>query len=193
MLEVKVINNYAAVLFDMAENNAERQKISNELKIIAESVQKEPDVKKFLCSNASSKEEKDTLLEKVFSKTKVQPLVFNFIKVLAKNARIEGLSEIIKAFDLLIADANNEKLASIKYARELNEKDKAELVKLLERDYKYKFVLEFEKQEDLVAGIVISFDSVVIDASVKGMLGALASELDAACLRSIKWGSNCEA
>lgn len=181
----KVINNYANTLFDVAADISERKVILEELGAIQKVIAAEDSVQDYLYSSVVSNSDKVKLLNKTLETISLNKISSNFIKVLAKNNRMDYLSGIISALQGLIEKDNQEKKALVKYAREFSDSDQKKIKKFLEEKYSKKFILSFEKDEKLVAGVVISFDNIVVDASVRGILHDLTEQLDDAYLQSI--------
>ena len=184
-MDSKIVKNYAHTLFDIATERSVASKVLEELVIIEKLVQGDKSVQEFLCSALVSEAKKREIISKVFKETSLDEVTFNFIKILAKNNRMNYLASINAALKSLDEVASKKKVAIVRYARDFSASDEKQIKELLEKKYDHDFSLSFKQDKALIAGVVVSFDNIVIDASVKGMMDHLAEQLDDAYLQSI--------
>ena len=100
-----------------------------------------------------------------------------FIQVLADNGRLELLAEINDQFEELRRQLESAAIAHVESAMELSEAQQATLSEALARHLNKQVSLEVSVNADLVGGVVIRADDLVIDGSVSGKLAKLAEQL----------------
>ncbi len=100
-----------------------------------------------------------------------------FIQVLADNSRLELLTEINEQFDALRRQLDASAVAHVESAFELTDAQQATLSEALSRRLDKQVSLDVSVNADLVGGVVIRADDLVIDGSVSGKLAKLAEQL----------------
>ena len=100
-----------------------------------------------------------------------------FIQVLADNGRLDLLAEIHDQFEELHRQLDSSAVARVESAQALTDAQQATLSEALTRHLNKQVSLEVSVNADLVGGVVIRADDLVIDGSVSGKLAKLAEQL----------------
>ncbi|WP_148713858.1 F0F1 ATP synthase subunit delta [Chitinolyticbacter meiyuanensis] len=103
--------------------------------------------------------------------------VKNFLAVVLENRRFTALPEIANEFESLKASEEGEVKAEITSAFPLSEAQVAELTATLSADLKRRVEAEVTVAPELIGGVTVKVGDLVIDASVRGKLTALATSL----------------
>lgn len=101
----------------------------------------------------------------------------SFIRVLMENGRLSLLPEISELYDMLRSEAEASIDVVVTSALKMDSKQEASLVSMLEKKLGKKVQLTSTVDAALIGGIVIRAGDLVIDGSVMGRLGDLASQL----------------
>ena len=101
----------------------------------------------------------------------------HFVQVLAENGRLELLPEVSAQFEILRLQLESSAIAYVESAMEMTEAQQATLSEALARHLNKQVSLEVSVNADLVGGVVIRADDLVIDGSVSGKLAKLAEQL----------------
>lgn len=101
----------------------------------------------------------------------------SFVSLLAENRRFHSLPEMLKLFERLKRIEEGVRPVVISTAYPLDGKQLESLVGQLEPYFGYKLLPTVAVDPALIGGIKISFTDRVIDASVRGKLGAMAAWL----------------
>lgn len=101
----------------------------------------------------------------------------NFIRVLIENNRLVLSPEISELYAALQAQAEASQDVEVTSAFRLDAKQESSLASMLEKKLGKKINLTSTVDESLIGGVVIHAGDLVIDGSVKGHLGDLASQL----------------
>jgi ATP synthase F1 delta subunit len=107
------------------------------------------------------------------------PLVRNFLLLLAEKGRISQVEEIQRELERLIALAERVLELELTTAVELSDKEAAQVVRQIEKASGRKVEATRSVDPDLIGGIVIQAGSQRLDASVRGRLDQLRQELTA--------------
>ena len=101
----------------------------------------------------------------------------NFIKVLMHNKRLTYLPEISSLFEKMYQDDKKIAKAVIESAFTISEVEKNQLEYILSKKFDKKILASIKINSALIGGIKIIIDDVVIDASVRGSLDKIATQL----------------
>lgn len=109
----------------------------------------------------------------------LSPPQVNFVKVLAQNERLAVLPEIALMYRQLRHQHERVLDAEVTSAFPVSEQQAAEIRSVLEAKYGKKVEITTKVDPELIGGVSIQIGDEVIDASVRGKLGQLASALTA--------------
>src|SRR4051794_15605476 len=135
---------------------------SPELRAVLRNPQLEPSAKGAILSDLSGDEE---------------PLFAHFLQVVAEKGRAGELEEIAKEFERLMAREERRLTVELTTARELTDAEAQAILKQIEDAAGRKVEATQKVDPDLVGGIVLQAGSLRVDASVRGRLERLRTEL----------------
>jgi len=135
---------------------------SPELRAVLRNPQLEPGAKASILADLAGDEE---------------PLFANFLQVVAEKGRAGELEEIAKEFERLMAREERRLTVELTTARELTDAESEAILKQIEDAAGRKVEATQKVDPDLVGGIVLQAGSLRVDASVRGRLERLRSEL----------------
>jgi F-type H+-transporting ATPase subunit delta len=101
----------------------------------------------------------------------------NFVRLLARNKRLEVLPEIAAQYEMLRAQYENELDVEVTSAVPMNAAHQAKLAAALKKRFKRDVRLTLGVDPKLLGGAVIRAGDMVIDGSINGRLQRLASDL----------------
>jgi F-type H+-transporting ATPase subunit delta len=103
--------------------------------------------------------------------------VQKFLKLLADNKRLSLLSDIFVLFNDLVAEERNTAKAIIQSAFPMSDDEKQQFEKLLSNKFGKTISADVEVSATLIGGVKILINDTVIDASVKGSLDKMATQI----------------
>jgi F-type H+-transporting ATPase subunit delta len=109
----------------------------------------------------------------------VDPLVRNFLLLLAEKGRLAGVDEMQRELERLIAAQERVLELELTTAVELSDDEAARVIEQIEQAAGRKVEATRTVDPDLIGGIVIQAGSQRLDASVRGRLDQLRQELTA--------------
>ncbi len=121
--------------------------------------------------------QKVEILDKLNAKLKLQKELRNLIAVLISNDRIAHVSEVAQAYRRLLQEQMGIRPAEIVTARELDTKEREELVAELAKLAGSKIEASFTLDKSILGGTVVRIGSTVYDGSVRGRLERLKEAL----------------
>jgi F-type H+-transporting ATPase subunit delta len=167
---------YAKAAFEYAIEAKQLAEWSEMLGFAAQVVSDEA-MQQLLTSPHFTKEnQKDAMLKVCEDKLNANGV--NFIKLLAQNGRLLALPEIEVLFNFLRSEFEKTIEAQITSATELNEQQIAQLKEKLAAKLGRQVEIGVEVNADLLGGLIIQAEDLVIDGSVRGKLAKLSDTLN---------------
>lgn len=166
----KVVRNYAAALFECAAGHDLRKTAIEQLSSIAQGIESDEQLKIAMYSPVTDKEYKINLLKIIDNKLGLVDIVRAFLGLLIKNSRMSILPYIVDLLGHLLKEAENIKEVSIVSAKTLISEEKEYLKSYLENDLEQKVDIKFLEDPSIIAGVVIRYDSILLDYSIKGAM-----------------------
>jgi F-type H+-transporting ATPase subunit delta len=165
---------YANALFDLAKSSNSIDKWLQHLNILSQ-VAATPDFANWVANPEISKNKILAILLGFL----VNPddILVKFLQVLQENGRLLALPEVWAIFEQKVQDERKAAKAIIQSAFTLNEAEKAQFEQLLTSKFGQAVTATVEVDPNLIGGIKILINDVVIDASVKGSLEKMAAQL----------------
>lgn len=169
-----LVRNYTESLFLSAKELDSLDAIFYELKNINDVINFDHKVQMIMVSPIVKKTEKLKLVEFLHQKLKISQLSLSFLILLVKNFRLNLLSSIVLAYHDRLNDFKNIKAVKITSAKMLGDQDKKYLVQFLEKKLNKKIELSFNMESSIIGGILINYDSYLLDYSLKGAITKIA-------------------
>ena len=169
-LDIKIVKNYAYSLFSQAEKESKESEVFKTIRIFGEVLKNFSAVKKMLCSPIIDKADKDRFVDTLTNELKSELLLKRVLYILIKNARMNLFSEIVDEYELLLMESKGIKFVKVSSAFKLEKKEMEFIRNLLESELDKKIELEHSVDESLLGGVIVKYDSNLIDCSVQGML-----------------------
>lgn len=175
--ESKIAARYAKALFDGALETKVLDKVYKDLCALRDLFHAVPGITGFLTNPAIPQTERTSFIQEQFEK-KVQPLVYNLIKLMEENDRITALPSTIDRFEEILNERNRVATAEVVTAVELSEKLESKLCKTLESMFGLSEV-NLHKRVDpgILGGAIVKIQDKVIDGSYVGKLEALRKQV----------------
>ncbi len=174
-MDQSIIRPYASALFESAKADNSYDKWELILSILAETAQY-PTMEEKISSPAVSAEEVRTLFGQCCSDL-IGSEGIRLLDVLAEHDRFSILPELSILYKSMLSKRRGVKKAIVVSAVEIDSIQKEFIVQKLEKRFESTLELIWELDPEIIGGLLISVDDTVIDASVRGRLGQMASAL----------------
>lgn len=172
-----LIENYAVALFNNAMVDNIQDKIFEEITAINRIIIDNCDIREFLFSPIVNKDDKINVVNSLVKSTKFNKIVNNFLLLLVKNSRTAILSNIVDAYNTLLYESKNIKIVQVISANKLQPKEQEWIKSRIEKELNQKTEILFDIDSTIVGGIVIKYDSMLQDYSIKGSLEKITKAL----------------
>lgn len=175
-MERLIASRYGQAFFSVALEGNKVTLIKDQVLAVKEALEKDDTLITFLDQPKVKLEDKIATVEKIF-KEQIDKDFMGLLVLVIKKARQNFLLDILQVF--LEACKAHEKLvvADVTSATELNDEQKAQLIKKLESSLSEKVELNITIDESLLAGFVIRVGDKVMDSSIKGKIDRMTKDL----------------
>lgn len=172
-----VSKTYGEALFDLAIEDGTLTTIIEEVNVVKEAINENPDLLKLLSHPKINKEEKISVIENIF-KGRVSDSLVGFLVIIVQKDRYNDLNGIFEYFIAKVREYKNIGVASVTSAVELTEEQKKQVEQKLLQTTKFsQFELSFHVDKSLIGGLVIRIGDRVVDSSIRTKLQILAKDL----------------
>ena len=169
----QIARPYASALFDLAESENQMASVETSLSDVSRLIGESADFARFLRSPVITGDDKAKALDALLAKAKTNPLVANFLKLVARNGRLFALDAIIAGFRELAAKARGEITADVTSAAPLSAGQAAALAEALKAKIGKTVTLNQFVDASLIGGLQVKVGSQLIDSSLKTKLAAM--------------------
>lgn len=165
---------YAKALFEFATAQNTSSAWSDDLANLSNTVQ-DVNFEQVLLNPKFSQEDRVAVLNSVI-KSGDQHLAA-FLSLLGKNNRLAAIPEIYALFQEMILKSQNKAVATIETAYEMSDEEIRNFEQILSKKFGKTITATAVVVPELIGGIKVLINDTVIDASVKGSLEKLATQL----------------
>jgi len=166
---------YAEALFQAAKDKGNLAAVREQLADFAASVAEVPELRAVLRNPQLDPRAKAGVLQELLGEA--DPLLRNFVVLLAEKGRIGELEEIAVEFERLMAREERRLDVELTTATLLSDEEADEIAAQIARASGRKVDMTRKTDPELIGGIVLQAGSLRLDASVRGRLERLRHEL----------------
>ncbi len=177
LISSEIAEPYAQALMSLARELNLTEEFGQQFRALESLLEESPEFREFIANPVIKAEDKKSVLRRVMN-ARANPYLINFLMLLVDKRRIIFLKQITEQFLNLLRQLNQTVLAEVISARELNEEQTravADKVKSITnaRDVELKTSID----PDLIGGVIIKVGSQVLDASLRGQLRRISTNL----------------
>ncbi len=170
-----VERKYAQALYNAALDGERLSEVRSALTDFLQAEREVPELATVLANPELDSASKAALLDDLL--TGDEPLVRNFLRLLAEKTRIAALEEIVREFEALVAAGEKRLRVVVTTAHELSEEEARSLVSRIETATGNRVEARRRVDPSLLGGLIVQAGSLRIDASVRGRIEKLRTEL----------------
>ncbi|MCB9072668.1 MAG: ATP synthase F1 subunit delta [Bdellovibrionaceae bacterium] len=171
----QVVQSYASAFCEMAQEQGKVNRFIEEVQGIIP-VFKEKDVMSFFKSPLFSSSEKEDVVTKALGSTAMDPVMADFIKLLAKNGRLHLFAQIIEEFQGSCAGQRGAR-GEISISQEMPAAEKEQIQKAIEKKLSMPIQAEFKVDKNLHGGVEAKVGSYIIEDSLRSNLQKMGETL----------------
>ena len=166
---------YARALFEAAKEQGRLKEVAEELGDFAAAVRDVPELRAVLRNPELDSETKGGIVAEIIGDA--DPLLGNFVRLVAEKGRSGEIAEIARELDRLMAAEEGRLDVELTTAYELSEPDAAAILKQIQEASGRKVEATRKVDPNLIGGFVLQAGSMRVDASVRGRIERLRREL----------------
>jgi len=164
---------YANAVFELAAEERGIDRLAADFQTLKTLLQQSPDLLRLVRSPLFSREEQAKGMEAVLARAGTSDLTRKLVLLLAEKRRLYALSEVIRAFEQLLARHRGEVAAEVTSARELSAAESSELRAMLKDKLVREPRITAHVDPKLLGGLVLKVGSRMIDSSLRTKLVSL--------------------
>jgi F-type H+-transporting ATPase subunit delta len=168
-----VSGRYATALFELARDENSIDAVKADLDRFAAMLDESADLKRLVRSPVFAAEAQLKALSAVLEKAEITGVSANFLKVLAANRRLFAVSEVIRAFNALVAKFKGEATADVTVAETLSDKNLEALKAALKSVTGKDVTLNMKVDPSIIGGLVLKLGSRMVDSSLRTKLNSI--------------------
>lgn len=175
MKNPKLASRYAQALFDFSEMNSKIEEVYNDIALISTVLKENEELKRIIESPHIPLSKKSEIFKAIFN-TKVSLISNNFLLLIIKKRRVPELNMILNEFIRIYYRFHNTKVAKITLSYPINDTLMNTILTILEKEFHSKIIIETIINPDIIGGIIIKVDDILIDASISSKIKRLKIE-----------------
>ena len=168
-----VSGRYATALFELARDENSIDAVKADLDRFAAMLDESADLKRLVRSPVFAAEAQLKALSAVLEKAEITGVSANFLKVLTANRRLFAVSEVIRAFNALVAKFKGEATADVTVAETLSDKNLEALKAALKSVTGKDVTLDVKVDPSIIGGLVLKLGSRMVDSSLRTKLNSI--------------------
>ena len=173
----EVGNIYGKSLYELAREESQEALMAQQLSVLQQSFQQEPDFLRLLASPNLTKQERCQILDDSF-RGKVHPYLLNFLKILTEKNYIRYFSDCCDAYTALYNEARGILVVTAVTAVPLSKAQADKLTQKLSRITGKEIALRSRIDSAVMGGIRLDYDGQRLDDTVSHRLDALRDRLN---------------
>ncbi len=172
-LDIKIAKNYAKSIYTNCNNEKDPASFLKNLLDFNGVLKASQSLRGAVNSPIVDIDVKQNIINNLVKKLEINKVVQNFLYLLAEKARFCLLEEIILQYQAIMRLNEGVKRVEIISSKEMQENDMNSIISDLEKEFNQKIEVKAQINEDIVGGVIIKYDSKMLDCSIKGALGRI--------------------
>lgn len=169
----EISERYAKALYALCVEQKTVDVVYSELKSLRNMEKNNPHLKVVFSSPVLSRKNQALFLEGLGEKMKLSQTTFNFLKLLSENRRLKIIEDIFRKWEEQIAKWNRQVIVSVESAKKLSDLQKKRLKEKIEHKLSKKVIFEEKIKPELIGGMKVKMENIMIDFSVQAQLSRL--------------------
>ncbi len=168
-----VSGRYATALFELARDEKSVDAVKADLDKFSALLNESADLARLVRSPVFTADDQRKALGAVLAKAGISGVTANFINVLIANRRLFAVSDVIRAFNALVARFKGEATADVTVAETLSDKNLDALKAALKTVTGKDVALNVKVDPSIIGGLVVKLGSRMVDSSLRTKLNSI--------------------
>lgn len=176
----KIDRIYAKALLGGAAQDDAVKEVYAQTSELLEILQKDGDITLYFSSPLISLEEKISTAKEICKKSELAPELCRLMEIVAQNDRFSELAGILQEFCDMYLKNNGFVSVEVQSVKELSKTQDKNLQKNLEELLSKKVIIKYQIKPEILGGLIIRYESDIIDDSIKGKLSRIETAMKGA-------------
>ncbi|MDE2465183.1 MAG: F0F1 ATP synthase subunit delta [Alphaproteobacteria bacterium] len=172
-LDQGLAGRYATAVFELAQEERAVERVEQDFVALRTMIQESEDLRRLVRAPVFSRDEQTKGMTAILERMDAASLTKRFILTLVRRRRLFVITDVISAFEALLARQRGEVRAKVRSARPLSEDEVGQLKAALRAKLGREARLETQVDPGLLGGLVVQVGSRMIDSSLRSKLNAL--------------------
>ena len=170
---------YARALFELANEQGEDEHVEAELEALSAALKASPAVERFLSNPALGKEEKRSMIGRIFhgGKSKIDEVLVNFLSLLFSKNRFYLIHDVAAHYRKIADESQGQGVTEIRSATPLSAEQQGGIVSRIQNVMGKKMTVHASVDASLLGGVVLNVGNKVIDDTVSNKIQLFKKEL----------------
>lgn len=168
-----VSGRYATALFELARDEKSVDAVKADLDKFSALLGESADLARLVRSPVFTADDQRKALGAVLAKAGISGVTANFIRVLIANRRLFVVTDVIRAFNALVARFKGEATADVTVAEALSDKNLDALKAALKTVTGKDVALNVKVDPSIIGGLVVKLGSRMVDSSLRTKLNSI--------------------
>ncbi len=168
-----IAKKYSSALFEVALEAKALDVVVQNLNQVLQVVELDQQYKSFIMSRVVPTKTKFVFLNTAIDKLKLEKVTIGLLYTMVRNNRMYALQEIKKAYEARVMEHYNQLLVQVEVAADLTKIASQKIEKALAEALNKKIELEITVKPELLGGIIVKYESKMLDRSLASKLNRL--------------------
>ena len=170
-------NRYSLALYELSKESDEVNEIEKNCSSIIELITNSGEFQSLIKNPTIKKDELLAAVLKISEQSKFNGLLIKFLSFLISKRRFFYVEKILKNFVMTCSKNRGEISAKLIVAKELNKNEINKIKDELSQNFGSNVKLNYNYDPDLIGGLIMQVESVMIDTSIKNKLQQIENQM----------------
>ena len=169
--------SYSQALYELASEEKKLNEVEEHTISIIKLISQSEDFNSLIKDPTNKQEDQLNVINLIFEKFILDNLLKKFLNFLVMKRRFFYVEKILKDFVIICSKNLGEISAKLTVAKELNENEINKIKKDLSKNFGSNVKLNYNYDPDLIGGLIMQVESVMIDTSIKNKLQQIENKM----------------
>ena len=169
--------SYSQALFELSSEEKNLDDIEKNVTSVLKLINESKDFNSLIKDPTNKQEDQLNVINLIFEKFNLNNLLKKFLNFLIIKRRFFYVEKILKDFIVICSKNRGEISAKLTVAKELNEDEINRIKSELSKNFGSDIKLNYNYDPDLIGGLIMQVESVMIDTSIKNKLQKIENKM----------------
>ena len=169
--------SYSQALYELAFEEKNLDDVEKDVMSLLKLISQSENFNSLIKDPTNNQDDQINVINIVFEKFNLNNLLKKFLNFLIVKRRFFYIEKILKDFVIICSKNRGEIFAKLTVAKELNENQINEIKNDLSQNFGSEVKLKYNYDPDLIGGLIMQVESVMIDTSIKNKLQQIENKM----------------